>query len=561
MDLNLEQSTLGQEQFSVPQTLEPQTDEWTVSTTQSAFRIEAEDLNLSNYQVESFPDSEVSGAQLISLKGGEKTGTADGIFTGTTGFYQIEVGYYDESDGISDASITVADETIDFKLDQDTGGDWVSPETFSSKVTHDSIYLESGDKLEIKATSDGREFARFDYLDFKLVEAADDSQLSEDISSVETDNSQLSEETPSLEAFDSQSSEDISDTEDDRSQSSQSTLSSDPNYPVVAEFAKAGVEGGIPNNRDVVITLNPGDNIQAAIDDAGASGGGVVFLNDGTYYINKTIDFQDNVTLRGASRESVILRSNIRSTWSQGKQDTFVFDDDRYSGIEDLTIDYKVPNLTPEDGEGLEEERNGDYFTNDPNGRNDLYVRQINIKQNSSNNWVDNVSILNSGTDPILVRGDHNTLSNNLVDRAYNKGREGNGYYRITGDYNLIDGETVTRIRHFSLERGAEYNVVTNSEFEVDINFHDGDDGNNLVESNTINLPNWHGWEIFTTGGSKFGHSKPGKNNILVNNTTYNYRENTSPFSEPDVIYTYKGYGDPVETNWAMPNSNKFYSG
>ena len=554
MDLNLEQTILEQEQFGNLQTSELQTDEWgvpTAQTAQTAIRFEAEDLNLDGYQVENFPDSEVSGEQLISLRGrDERTGTADGIFTGTTGFYQIEVGYYDENDGISDASVTVANETSAFKFEQNTGGDRVSPQTFSSKVTHESVYLESGDRFEIEASSDGNEFARFDYLDFKLVEAADDSQSLEDASS--------------LEALDSQSLEDISDTDTDTdtdTEDSQSTLDSDPNYPVINEFAKAGVEGGIPNNQEIVITINPGDNIQAAIDDANASGGGVVMLNSGTYKINSTIDFQDNVILRGESRDSVILESTIRSTWNEGKKDTFVFDDDRYSGIEDLTIDYKVPNFTPEDGEGLEEERNGDYFTNNPNGRNDLYVRQINIRENSSNNWVDNVSILNSGTDPILVRGDHNTLSNNLVDRVYNKGTDGNGYYSITGDYNLIDGETVKRIRHFAVQRGAEYNVITNSEFEVDINFHNGDDGNNLVESNTINLPNWHGWEIFTTGGPQFGHSKPGKNNILVNNTTYNYRQNTSPFSEPDVIYTYDGYGDPVATNWAMPNSNKFYSG
>lgn len=326
---------------------------------------------------------------------------------------------------------------------------------------------------------------------------------------------------------------------------------------MIQEFANAGVQGGIPNNQPIARTLFPGDDIQAAINDVGSSGGGVVLLSSGTYNVDSTIDFQDGVVLRGESRDSVILQSTIRST---NEKDTLVFDNDRYAGVENLTIEYQVPGLEPRQGNGLQDGGfRQDYYQNNPGGRNDLYVRQIAINQNSSNNWVNNVSILDSGTDPILVAGNNNTLSNNLIDGAYNKGEAGNGYYDVRGDYNLIQGETVRNIRHFAVQQGAAYNVIVDSTFEVDLNFHNGDDGNNLVESNTINIPSWHVWDIFDTGAARFGHDTPGQNNILVNNSTRDFGDGGSRYSEPNAIYTFNGYGAPVVTNWQLPAGGRFY--
>ena len=69
-------------------------------------RYEAEDLDLSNYIAESREAS--SGGQHISLRNtGNRSGEATGVFEEEAGKYNVSVGYYDESDGISNAIVTV----------------------------------------------------------------------------------------------------------------------------------------------------------------------------------------------------------------------------------------------------------------------------------------------------------------------------------------------------------------------------------------------------------------------------------------------------------------------
>ena len=491
----------------------------------------AADLNLNSYQIENFADARSSGGQIISLKEtGSRNGRASGVFNGASGNYQVTVGYYDENDGISNAEVIVNGEASSFRFDRNLDDDRASTQTFTTRVTHDSVALANGDSFAIDATSDDGEYARFDYIEFKAIPNSNNNPTEPD----------PTPETPSPAPNPTPSNNDVAD------------------YPVIEEFSQAGVRGGIPKNRAVVVTINPGDNIQTAIEDASRAGGGVVLLTSGTYEVDSTINLEDNVTLRGENRDSVILESTIRS--SGRKENTILFNDDSYAGIENLTIDYEVSGVEPVDRSGLED---GGFcrecFQNDPGGRDDLNVRQIHIESNSNDNWVTNVSVLNSGTDPIWVAGNHNTLRNNLVDRAYNKGSGGNGYYDLRGDYNLIQGETVKRIRHFAIQQGAEYNVVVDSNFEVDVNFHNGDGGNNLVEGNTINLPSWHGWDIFATGGAQYGHDTPGANNILFNNNTRDYGSGESPFGGDDTIYTFTGYGDPVATDWEIPTGGTFY--
>ena len=59
----------------------------------------------------------------------------------------------------------------------------------------------------------------------------------------------------------------------------------DPRFPDSLEWAKAGVEGGIPYPETLAIraTLSPGDDIQAAVTQVGQAGGGVIVLKAGVY--------------------------------------------------------------------------------------------------------------------------------------------------------------------------------------------------------------------------------------------------------------------------------------
>jgi hypothetical protein len=228
------------------------------------------------------------------------------------------------------------------------------------------------------------------------------------------------------------------------------------------------------------------------------------------------------------------------------------------AGLEDLTISFQVQGHEPIDRQGLTDGGYcGDCFQNDPHGLDDLYIQLV-VIADSQNCWVDNCSIYSSGTEPVVLAGSHNTVRNCLIDRAFNKGGGGNGYFDLRGDYNLAVGNTVRRIRHFAIQQGAKFNVVYRNRLEVDVNFHNKDDGHNLVEGNEILLPTWHTWNIFSTGGAKYGHQPPGEKNMLYNNQT-NYRNQGPRFAGGDVVYTFTGFGDPVDSGVKPPKRRTFY--
>ncbi|KAA1246306.1 discoidin domain-containing protein [Aquimarina sp. RZ0] len=323
----------------------------------------------------------------------------------------------------------------------------------------------------------------------------------------------------------------------------------DSDYPEIKEWAKAGRRGGIPTISNIKATLNPGGNIQNAIDRGGA---GVVLLNNGTYTVNRSINLKDGVILRGRNKNGVKLSVKMKSgraiVFGRGVNN---------AGLEDMRVVYEaLPNPPKEYRTGFQDGRFcRECFENVfPSNNNTL------VRLDGDDNWVDDVDFINSGSDPVEIFGKHNTFRNSLVDNCYNKGEGGEGYFDIRGDYNLVIGSTVRKIRHFAIQNGARYNVVFKNNLEVDVNFHNGDDGRNLIEQNSIIRPSWHTWGVFATGGARYGHDKPGPRNIIVNNTTFDYRENKKEFSDRNVVYTYRDYGEPDRTNWSMPSCGTFYA-
>ncbi|MEM7581378.1 MAG: right-handed parallel beta-helix repeat-containing protein [Cyanobacteria bacterium P01_A01_bin.80] len=130
-------------------------------------RYEAEDLTLSNFQSES--NSVSSGNKNIRIPS-SSSGTATGTFNGPTGIYEVKVAYYDENDGVASAGITVAGDTQNFLLDQDLGSGGPVAATLTERITHGAIALQQGESFEIASLSDGSEYARFDYIEFKFLE-------------------------------------------------------------------------------------------------------------------------------------------------------------------------------------------------------------------------------------------------------------------------------------------------------------------------------------------------------------------------------------------------------
>ncbi|WP_438479693.1 right-handed parallel beta-helix repeat-containing protein [Oleiharenicola lentus] len=63
------------------------------------------------------------------------------------------------------------------------------------------------------------------------------------------------------------------------------------------------------------VTVNPGGNIQAALDQVGNAGGGTVFVNSGTYNVTASVQIPNNTTLWGkGSTRPVIQRTGSTDT-------------------------------------------------------------------------------------------------------------------------------------------------------------------------------------------------------------------------------------------------------
>ena len=138
-------------------------------------RYEAEDLTLTSYQIESGNAS--SGGKHISLLGSDSdNGTATGVFNGEAGIYEVNVGLYDEDDGVSSAKITVAGDTKNFKFDKDLPGSGAVEKALTSRVTHSKIELEPGDAFKIEGKSNSGELARFDYIEFTPIGSGSESK-------------------------------------------------------------------------------------------------------------------------------------------------------------------------------------------------------------------------------------------------------------------------------------------------------------------------------------------------------------------------------------------------
>ncbi|MBV6622893.1 MAG: right-handed parallel beta-helix repeat-containing protein [Rivularia sp. (in: Bacteria)] len=144
------------------------------SVPDGSLRYEAEKLQLTGYQTA--PISGASGGQQINLNNTDNTsGVARGVFAGEAGIYRVRVGYYDESDGVSSATVTVAGQTRSFKFDEDFPSSAPVPETLTSRVTHSVIGLQPGDTFKIEGQSNFGEFARVDYIEFVPIKTTVDT--------------------------------------------------------------------------------------------------------------------------------------------------------------------------------------------------------------------------------------------------------------------------------------------------------------------------------------------------------------------------------------------------
>lgn len=323
----------------------------------------------------------------------------------------------------------------------------------------------------------------------------------------------------------------------------------DPRFPAMREWARAGVRGGIPLRGTLPerVRVAPGEDLQAAIDAAAAAGGGVVVLAAGEHEVRRTVRLRSGVVLRGEGRDRTVLAVRMKAPFfkeSGGEQAVAILGENVVrAGLEDLTVRYAAVDFEPLDQADFHAPWTRPIFHAREERDRELYVHLV-IFRDSEDGWVDRCAFLWAGTHPLgLSRCRHFTMRDNVIDRAYIKqdGHHG-GYYGVWGtSHSLFVNEEVRRIRHFALMLpGCRYNVVLGGNFETDLNFHDADDGDNLVEGARFATPVWHSWDAVARGAPN-QHRPPGPGNLLLNVTAVSKGvagfSRTGPLSEPGRVY------------------------
>jgi glucose/arabinose dehydrogenase len=141
-------------------------------------RVEAELMSLSTYRVEQ--NSFASEGELISLLGGEdsETGTASFDFPGSSGIYDIVVGYYDENDGASEVAVSQNNTVLDsWSFDADLPSDLPNATTATTREIATGVNVNQGDDFLLTGEENSGERARIDYIDFLAVGSSDPSTL------------------------------------------------------------------------------------------------------------------------------------------------------------------------------------------------------------------------------------------------------------------------------------------------------------------------------------------------------------------------------------------------
>jgi len=215
---------------------------------------------------------------------------------------------------------------------------------------------------------------------------------------------------------------------------------------------------------------------------------------------------RDYVRLIGESREGVVMNVTITTpTDPQEFDHAFHFDRIEYAGLDNLTIQ-------------------GAYGTPDPslmqNVKGEFMVSFVNFHY-ATNCWLDDVNLIDSGNHSFTTwRSSHVTVRGCYVDGAWNKGAGGRGYFQIQADRHLIVNNHIKNLRHIVLQnQHCQYNVLVNNFFEQDVNFHNADSGNNLVEGNRIILPAFlaTGWRAVMGPWASF-HNVSRRDNFVFNN-------------------------------------------
>ncbi|MBD2070959.1 cellulase family glycosylhydrolase [Leptolyngbya sp. FACHB-671] len=127
----------------------------------SSLRYEAENMSKSGYSAESL--SSASAQKLVKLTGTK--GSLSQTFKGSSGTYDVVMGYFDENDGRSTLKLDFAAKDFTLSFDQNLSSNKASSSSFVRRNLG-SVQLKEGETFKLEGIRDGGEYARFDYLEF-----------------------------------------------------------------------------------------------------------------------------------------------------------------------------------------------------------------------------------------------------------------------------------------------------------------------------------------------------------------------------------------------------------
>ena len=140
--------------------IEPSKPPVTAPQTQS-LKVQAENMNLLGYRRESIGVAE--GKKGIKTDG---TGSATTIFNGPDGLYNINVRYFDETDGQASLKLNAGGQSGSLTLNKDLHRTVPSSKNGITSTLLSQVSLKAGDTVELKGQRQAEEFARVDYIEF-----------------------------------------------------------------------------------------------------------------------------------------------------------------------------------------------------------------------------------------------------------------------------------------------------------------------------------------------------------------------------------------------------------
>lgn len=130
--------------------------------------MEAENMKLGGgYTVETkFSDVASGGKNIATYK--SFLSTAEGKFTGKSGYYKVSLAGFDQSVGVSKVKVLINNKLADTVTYNDNKGGAAPSAKNHFEENLGKFYLKNGDEIELQSVRDGDEWSRVDYVAFDV---------------------------------------------------------------------------------------------------------------------------------------------------------------------------------------------------------------------------------------------------------------------------------------------------------------------------------------------------------------------------------------------------------